>query len=172
MNAIVCLDCAGEFAASRTACPQCGRPVVWNEPRPASSEPNLRCPQCGEPLPESSRFCNICGHRVPTAEATPPAQVESEAATDRWSRLGGIVGFAVAFAFFRLTPDGLAIKVLAGTLVGLLLGLIPYKAAESRDHQVLAKWSCGACAGAGAIGGFIFAAPLALGLYVWIRNQN
>jgi len=52
------------------------------------------CSRCGVELPDSSRFCERCGHRVEADDSTPPSAIRSGSRIDR-RVLAGVVGVAV-----------------------------------------------------------------------------
>lgn len=66
--------------------------------------------------------------------------------------------FIVSFVAFRFMPLTLSIRFLAGTLVGCLLGLIPFFMFRGRDRP-FAKQSVVYCGLSGLIGGALLAIP-------------
>jgi hypothetical protein len=170
MALITCRECQTPISDQASACIHCGCPVT-NTTGPAGGAPDPRCTHCRQSYPIGSRFCTNCGVPVATPPRWPTRGAYRPSKDSIWEKLAGLIGFAIAFAFFHLPAEGLAIKVLAGVVVGFLIGLIPYKAANSRGRSTLAIWSCVVCTIAGGFGGILGASPVALGLYLWIRGQ-
>jgi hypothetical protein len=77
-----------------------------------------------------------------------------------------VVGYLVGYAAVRILGINTNIRLLTGTLVGLLLTLPPYFIARRKGLSVLGKNFLLAGAGVGAIGGALLALPLTIVLTV------
>ena len=86
-----CPQCGCPILSGATFCMMCGTTFAQTEPQvvdpplpppplptPSKAQPSastLVCPQCASPLPKGTRFCTVCGTRLPKATDVPvPAE--------------------------------------------------------------------------------------------------
>jgi hypothetical protein len=105
---------------------------------------------------------------------TPPPKAEL------WQIVGCVAGFALGYILVGYIPSEIALKVLAGSLVGIVLGLIPFAVARRADRG-FAKLSVLICLAASLAGGsltsglggsFLAAIPSAALSYRALRRQR
>ncbi|MGQ0639869.1 MAG: hypothetical protein ACT4P6_03715 [Gemmatimonadaceae bacterium] len=60
-----------------------------------------------------------------------------------------------------------AVRIFGGMLAGMLVGLLPYFIAKSRENPRLGRTAMLSCTIAGALMGILLAAPVAIGFAVW-----
>jgi len=85
--------------------------------------------------------------------------------------IGGI-GAVIGYTVFRYMDSATSIMVLAGSIVGGVLGLLVFLFARSRDQQKLGGTALVSCLAAGAAGGFLLSAPVAVIFFFVIRGKE
>lgn len=99
----------------------------------------------------------------------------SEATEEKPRSLGStlvLVGVAIGtLVLMRLLPPEMKFQVLGGGFAGLLVGLIPYFVAKSRNRKQFGTGSALACALGGMAGGILAAAPLCAVLTIVLLVQ-
>jgi hypothetical protein len=89
--------------------------------------------------------------------------------------LGGIpalAGYVIAYAVMRSLGASTNIKILAGTLAGLLVTLVPFFLARRKGLLVFGQRCLLAGGVVGAIGGALLAAPLAIILTIIVSRKQ
>jgi hypothetical protein len=78
------------------------------------------------------------------------------------SPIASVIGFALGFVIMRSLPLETSVKIIAGSIAGLVVCLLPYVLARSRNRTTFAQRTLVAGAIVGAIGGVLLAGPLAV----------
>lgn len=159
MPLIVCADCRRSISDAAPACIYCGRPVGTNKPTPSTAKESL-ISEKEEARPSTPMVDQEVTSRGPNKKSR---------TTTEW--LGGLLGFGAMYLFLHLPVDSLALKMLAGGVVGLLIGLIPHAQAKKRGANALAIWSIVACTVGGALSGVLLAIPLCVALTWYARRK-
>jgi hypothetical protein len=158
-----CYDCSRSISDLADACIHCGRP------RPSA----IRYPGRQSPAgPESIPFAPSVGGASPNSSIA-VADGTDVTQSGHWKQhLAGLFGFLVMFAFFRLSPEGMAFRMLTGGIAGCLIGLLPYSQARKRDFNSFASRALVTCAVGGALAGLLLSVPLAIGLTLYVRTKS
>jgi len=102
--------------------------------------------------------------RTPAARPAPVVAPRVDAKPTNW--IAPAVGAVLGVLAVRMLPGTMAIRIAGGMFAGLLVGLIPFWIAKSRDDSKLAGTAMTWCVIAGAVLGILLAAPVALGFSV------
>lgn len=78
------------------------------------------------------------------------------------SPLVGVIAFALGFVIMRGLALETSVKIIAGSIAGLVVCLLPYVLARSRNRITFAQRTLWAGAIVGGIGGVLLAGPLAV----------
>lgn len=161
MPLIACADCGRSISDAAPACIHCGRPREQDRDAVGGSAFAK-----GAGAPPSAED----GHARNAGTQQPAGVAEKSSA---WKeRLAAFAGFAVMFALFRLPVDSLALKMVAGGVLGFLLGLIPHTQARKRHAGGLGVAALVSCSVGGAAAGLLLSLPLCVGFTLYARRQS
>jgi hypothetical protein len=158
MALVTCQDCKRSISDTAPACIHCGRPAGANQSSPRPTSERLAAEQFFKQSPASKEAMPASNSSVPKSRTA-----------KEW--LGGALGFGVTYLFFHLPVNSLALKMLAGGVVGMLIGLIPHAQARKRGATTFAAWSIAICGLGGALAGLLFAIPLCVAL-TWYAQRK
>lgn len=86
--------------------------------------------------------------------------------------LVSVAAFIAGYYLVNLIPPLLLVKLVAGTVVGFLCGLIPYYLAKKQGKSNRRKHTLWICTLSGTVGGLLLAIPASILLVVYIMRSR
>jgi hypothetical protein len=84
----------------------------------------------------------------------------------------GVFSAALGYSLLRMFDFDMRVALYIGTGVGIAFGLLPFAIAQVRGIQKLGMIAVFVCAVAGAIGGALLAAPIAIAFTIVALRNN